>query len=228
MSLAGPGAGNGLGARSLTTAVYQRVRAEIISGRLRQDEKIHLSWMQSHYGVSLSVVREALSRLVADGLVIAEEQRGFRVSPISRDDLLDLTRTRIGIEGMAIEQAIVAGDSAWCERVESAYRSMLETGRTFDIERWSAAHASFHRVLLEPCDSAWLMRVREMLFEQSERYRLASVSVPLAASAVESIEAEHRDLYEAVLERNTAKARSALDAHFRATMKRVLAALPNP
>lgn len=210
-----------IGARSLTTAVYERLRADIITNRLNQGERLHLATLQEQFGVSLSVVREALSRLVADGLVVAEAQRGFKVSTISKKDLIDVTRTRIGIESMAIEQAIANGNDAWLDEVRKAYDRMAGILRATNLDQWGEAHAEFHRLLVAPCDSAWLLRFRETLFEQSERYRYASVDrshVPDASV----IDAQHRALLEAVLARDIDKAKSAIDAHFVATLERVL------
>jgi DNA-binding GntR family transcriptional regulator len=211
-----------LGARSLTAAVYERVRRDIITNRLAQGEKLLLAALQEQYHVSLSVIREALSRLVADGLVVAEAQRGFRVSVISRKDLLDVMRTRIGIESMAIEQAIENGDAAWQESVARSYEHFSQVMRTSELAQWGPCHDEFHRLLLAPCDSDWLRRFREILFEQSERYRYAAVG-PEQRPVASEIESQHQGLVEAVLKRDPAKGRKAIAAHFEATLNGVLA-----
>src|SRR5690349_12276640 len=69
--------------RSLTSAVHGRLRADILSTRLLPGQKLHIAGLAKQFSVSLAAVREALSRLVADGLVQASDQRGFRVSPVS-------------------------------------------------------------------------------------------------------------------------------------------------
>ncbi|MBI0436157.1 GntR family transcriptional regulator [Roseomonas sp. KE0001] len=79
-------------ARSLTSAVQARLRAEIVACRFRPGEKLPIAALNTRFKVSYALVREALSRLMADGLVVAEDQRGFRASPISLADLHDLTR----------------------------------------------------------------------------------------------------------------------------------------
>ena len=91
--------------RSLTSAVQERLRTDILSTRLLPDQKLHIAGLAKQFSVSLAAVREALSRLVADGLVQASDQRGFRVSPVSLADLTDVTQTRIDIEGLALELA---------------------------------------------------------------------------------------------------------------------------
>jgi DNA-binding transcriptional MocR family regulator len=78
--------------RSLTSAVQERLRADILSTRLLPGQKLHIAGLAKQFSVSLAAVREALSRLVADGLVQASDQRGFRVSPVSPADLRVATR----------------------------------------------------------------------------------------------------------------------------------------
>ena len=213
------------GPRSLTLAVYERLRADIITSQLVPNDRLHLATLQERFQVSLSVLREALSRLVADGLVIAEAQRGFRVSPISRKDLIDVTRTRIRIEGMALELAIDQGDDAWRGRLSASHATMVATDRATHTALWAEHHAEFHRLLLEPCESAWLLRFRDVLFEQSERYRsmFAQLAITHRIPNDRDVAQEHRALLDAVLARDASAASIALQAHFQRTMQGVLA-----
>src|SRR5438552_15384997 len=80
--------------RSLTSAVQERLRADILSTRLLPGQKLHIAGLAKHFPVSLAPVREALSRLAADGLGQAAHQRGFRLRPVALADLADLTRPR--------------------------------------------------------------------------------------------------------------------------------------
>ena len=142
--------------RSLTSAVLAHVRAEILSCRLKPGEKVLISLLARRLGVSLSAVREALSRLAAEGLVRAEDQRGFRVTPVSIEDLRDITRTRVDLEGLALRRAIELGDARWEERVRAAHDGLAATplpprgepGPSF--ERW--------RMLTSNSTSLWSPR----------------------------------------------------------------------
>lgn len=212
------------GARSLTEVVYEQIRADIIAARLRQGEKLLLSALQARYGVSLSVVRESLARLASDGLVIADPQRGFRISAISREDLVDCMRTRIAIEGMALQLAIAKGDAAWQAKVEQAHDRLRNVSRQTDVVQWAALHQQFHELLVAPCGSPWLLRFRHTLFEQSERYRNAAIHQTTMLNQAE-VDAQHRALVDAVLQRNPAKAQFAMDVHLSATLERALISL---
>jgi DNA-binding GntR family transcriptional regulator len=203
--------------RSLTSAVFANLKAEILSCRLKPDEKLHIGNLAKVYDVSLAAVREALSRLVADGLVVAEDQRGFRVSPASIRDLDDVTETRIEIECLALRRSIARGGADWSEEIEAAWKAM-SSARPGN-EKWPDLHNRFHASLVGACGLEWLMRFRAILFEQSERYRAMSRS---RKNAVRDLEAEHRELMKATLARDAEAATTLLAQHFRRTRDLVL------
>jgi DNA-binding GntR family transcriptional regulator len=204
-------------ARSLTSAVFTNLKVEILSCRLKPGEKLHIGNLAKAYDVSLAAVREALSRLVADGLVIAEDQRGFRVSPASLRDLDDVTETRIEIECLALRRSIARGGADWSEAIEAAWKEM--SGARPGNEKWPHLHNRFHASLVGACGLEWLMRFRAVLFEQSERYRALSRGPKTVAR---DLETEHRELMEATLARDTAAATALLAKHFGRTRDLVL------
>src|SRR5258707_2850047 len=107
--------------RSLTSAVQERLRTDILATRLLPGQKLHIAGLAKQFSVSLTAVREALSRLVADGLVQASDQRGFRVSPVSSADLEDVTHNRIDIGSLPLRRSIERGEQAWPAAVEPAF-----------------------------------------------------------------------------------------------------------
>ena len=107
--------------KTLAEATLFRIRRDIISGSLAPGSKIKSDHLRERYDVGISPLREALFQLVSEGLVRADGQRGFRVSGISRDDLIDVTNWRMKLECEAIELAIIHGDKAWEERCLSAF-----------------------------------------------------------------------------------------------------------
>jgi DNA-binding GntR family transcriptional regulator len=204
-------------ARSLTSAVFANLKVEILSCRLKPDEKLHIGNLAKVYDVSLAAVREALSRLVADGLVVAEDQRGFRVSPASMRDLDDVTETRIEIECLALRRSIARGGADWSEEIRAAWKAM--SGARPGNEKWPDLHNRFHASLVGACGLEWLMRFRAVLFEQSERYRALSRS---RRNVARDLETEHRELMEATLARDAAAATALLAQHFGRTRDLVL------
>jgi DNA-binding GntR family transcriptional regulator len=174
----------------------------------------------AEFDVSLAVVREALSRLAAEGLVVADPQKSFCVAPVSLDDLRDLTWVRIELEGLALREAIARGDVDWESRIVAAFHGLSRTPLFADIaartknEAWARAHGDFHLTLIDACGSAWLLRLREALFSRSERYRRLSA---LVEGPDRDIEAEHRALMAATLARDAARATEVLRDHLLTT-----------
>ena len=159
-----------------------------------------------------SAVREALCQLAANGLVIAEDQRGFRVAPVSEDDLLDVTQARAKIEVIAIRDAIACGDLEWEAHLVGAFHRLVRTPK-FGAG-YSEQHRAFHDLLVAPCRSAWMKQFRGMLHDHSERYqKLAGIHNPQGRN----IDSEHRALLEAVIDRDVDRAAALISAHIEET-----------
>ena len=70
-------------ARNLTQGAYEGLRADLLACRVTPGSKLKIQDLCERFSVSLGAIREALSRLTSEGLVISEPQRGFRAAPIS-------------------------------------------------------------------------------------------------------------------------------------------------
>src|ERR1700732_630831 len=104
-----------------TRAIYERLRRDIIQGTLLPGEKLRIEVLRTRYDVGGTPLREAMNRLSTEGLVTQSEQRGFRVTPVSADDLLELTRTRCLINEVALRESIARGGREWEESVLLAF-----------------------------------------------------------------------------------------------------------
>ena len=174
--------------------VCQRIRQEILEGRLLPGAKLNIKALEQRFEVSLGAIREALSRLGAEGMVTAESHRGYRVSPVSKEELLDLTRTRVELESLCLSKAMQHGDVEWETGIVAAAHRMERLQETSTRSRgppdpWNQAHGAFHEALVSACPSAWLLRMRAVLYAQSERYRL--LSVPLDTDHHRDVKNEH-------------------------------------
>ncbi|MGJ4948910.1 GntR family transcriptional regulator [Bradyrhizobium sp. HKCCYLS20291] len=211
---------------SATHTVYEQLRASLLAGLYQPEERLKISELGSAFSVSTGAIREALARLTAEGLVIAMPQRGFRVAPVSVDDLRDLTDMRIEIETKCLRRAIANGDLAWETSVVAAHHRMAATpiaaaDGSFSPP-WSVAHDNFHAALAQACGSAWMMRVRALLFAHNERY------LDLARKADgghRDVAREHRELLEAALARDADSAAALMTAHLCRTRDTIEAAL---
>ena len=90
--------------------VYDVLRAELLNGVLNPGDKLRMVELARRFAASQSVIREALTRLAEQGLVVATPQRGFRVRQLSVEDIAGLTESRVAIESIALRLAIERGD----------------------------------------------------------------------------------------------------------------------
>lgn len=215
------------GARTQTTIAIERLRTDIVTGKLRPNEKLRVQALAERYGIAASSLREALSRLVTDALVVAEDQRGFRVSPVSRADLLDLTEARVGIECLALTRAIERGDVGWESEIIGAFHRLSRCKEGGDpaspeAQHWGACHTDFHRALIAGCGSEWLMYFSRLMYEKSDRYRmLVTFSRPPGSR---NPLAEHEALMNAAIKRDKDEACRLMALHFRETTRLLLEA----
>ncbi len=212
---------------TLSEEVYRGIRSDVLECKLLPGAKLRINDFCTRFGVSLGAVREALARLAADGLVRSEPQRGFFVAPVSREELVDLTRVRVDIEGLCLRSAMSRGDVAWESAIVAASYRLSRVDERDPLDKvhlnasWSMVHADFHLALVAACDSPWLLRLRAMLFEQSERYRRLSVPV---RRGDRNVNAEHQVLMDAVIARDAERAYGAMKIHFERTTAIILAA----
>lgn len=215
--------------KTLGDAAYRRIRADILSGELKPSEKLKFSAMVSRYAFGLSPLREALTRLSSDHLVLFEGQRGFTVAPTSREELFDVSRMRKLVDGEATVLSIANGDIEWEASIVAAFFRLqrAEERRHVDTtawaQEWEDCNFAFHTAVTSQCRSIWLQRFQEMLYAQHKRYRVLSLHHPVA---YRDLNAEHKAIMDACLNRDVALARRLTDAHIDNTANFVATLLP--
>lgn len=208
--------------KTLAEAAWRKLRAGILQGVLKPGEKLHIERLSAAYGVGPTPLREALSRLSSMGLVTAEGQRGFRVAPVSLENLLDVSRNRVWVEALALRAAMAKGDRSWeADIVAAAHRlrglaSHTAKGVTVD---WDRENRLFHEALVAACGSPQLLVFREHLYDMSDRYRRLAV---LGGLAGRDLDDEHDAIMAAVLARKAKRAIELVAEHFLATTRAVL------
>lgn len=194
---------------TITGRIFEALKADVLLGRVAPNERLQVDALCDKYDVSLSPVREALQKLVATGLVVASERRGFRVAGLTRADLADLGRTRRHIERTAVAEAMRVGDECWEADVTRAIHVLsretrVSEGRLSYSPEWEARHREFHLAMVKGCGSPRLIQIWSSLFDQGIRYRRIAQMLDLYHGDSPS---EHIELSELVIARD----QSALD-----------------
>lgn len=193
---------------------YRRVREDIVFGRLPPASKLKLEKLKSDYGVSISTLRESLSRLATEGLVLAEGMRGFEVTPVSANDLREIAELRLLLECHALSKSFARGDMEWEGRVVASHhklslmeRQMLANDRTRP-ETWKGYDREFHHELISACGSQALLETHDSVYDRYLRYQMVAVIFRGQQAAD-----EHQKLLEAALRRDAETAMTILKTH---------------
>ena len=208
---------------SQTTLAYSRLRADVLAGRLAPGERLKVLALANALEVSPGAIREALSRLLPEHLVVSREQKGFAVAPLSIEDLEDLTDLRCEVEAIALRRSMARGDTKWEAAVlATAHRLRRTPPRTSETDRslseeWVERHAAFHAALVAACGSRRLIAFHAQLYEQSERYRGLATQL----ETDRDVDSEHQNLVDAALDRNADLLVELMLSHMRKTTARI-------
>lgn len=217
-----------------TESAYRLLRRDILATRLKPGAPMKLGALRDRYEIGWTPLREALSRLEAEGLVTAISNRGFAVAPVSRAALEDLTRARMVVEIPLLVESIENGGSDWESTVVTAHYRLSRSTLSIDnvseaeIDDWDEKHAAFHTALIGAARSDWLLRFQQTISDQMRRHhRFLSLAPTLRAAegrsngyeeAVAALQdamaiEHHTELMEAALDRDIERARQLMAGH---------------
>ena len=217
----------GLPGPTLASTVAERLRAAIISGQMAPGSKVNIDRVRDQLGVSLSPLREALSRLFSEGFLTFQDNRGYRVAPVSESDLRQIIQLRINLESLALRNAMELGDHQWEEAVLQRLAELRvihcdpEDPRSVDMWEW--AHRNVHVELLSACNMPLLLQFVQTLHDLYDRYRRIFLAAP---HAPRDPMAEHVAVATAAIERRKNDALALLKRHIERTGVETLKALP--
>ena len=200
------------------SSIYYELKQDILSGRLKPGSKLRLNSLKDDYNIGSSPLREALNRLTANGMVCQLENKGFRVSPISIDELDDIVKTRCMLEEVALRQSINKNDDAYYERIILLTFRLSRAERDYIINTSSSLrddlHKDFHQAILSGCESKLLIKYCLSLYEQTLRYSNLIINEKCRQDQEEK---DHQAICDAILNRNADEAIQLLRSHYQIT-----------
>ena len=214
---------------TLATTVTGRLRTAIIVGEMAPGTKINIDRVRDQLGVSLSPLREALSRLFSEGFLTFQDNRGYRVAPVSEGDLLQISLLRVKLETLALRAAIELGDAKWEEAILRGLKELqairCDPKDARSVEAYELAHRNFHVELISACEMPLLLQFSHTLHSLYDRYRRIFLAAPhLAPDRM----GEHIEMATAAVERRKNEAVTLLKRHIEKTSAQILRVLPRP
>jgi len=192
------------------------IRRDISFGVLRPDQKLKIEGLRQSYGGSNHSMRETLRMLASEGVVEATNQRGFRVTSATEDDLRDILLLRLEVEKLALKRSLERGDVAWESRVVAALHAVSRADSAVQDQpddvtalEWDGACRDLTMTLADASNSPRLINMVAQFYGQSRRFRLALLREGRIDFAARK--ARHHMLRDAIVARNEAKALAVLE-----------------
>lgn len=212
-----------------TPSTYQALRNDILEGEIEPEAKLSIAVLAERYGSSSAPVREALSRLAAEGLVTRRGQRGYWAAPISSAEFIEVSRLREMLEVDAFRQSVELGDLDWEAEIagarhrELAVRSRAGLSETEQAVARTRENRRFHMALISACPSKWQLRFISTLYDQSERFRRLALNAQTENSQPKVD--EHQQIMNSAFKRDVKTACELLRLHIRHSNEEVIKAL---
>lgn len=212
--------------KTLAGDIYEKVRTQILSGQLRAGQPLRLMALCEQFSVSLTIVREALTRLATERLVRARPQQGFTVAALTAEEMTDVTFVRSELESLALRRSIQLGGLDWEASLIAAHHKLANTPvrdskkPTQPSDAYAAAHAEFHATLIGACESPTLIEFCRTLYDASELYR--RMSYVLNQNRRSKKFSDHRAMMDAALARDADLAVKILKAHYQQTTRSLI------
>jgi GntR family transcriptional regulator, carbon starvation induced regulator len=209
--------------QSTTLKIYNELKKSLILGDLKPGHKLKIDDLKKKYQTGTNPVRESLTLLISDALVEKIDQKGFRVSEASKERFDEILKTRIWAESFALEESMNNKKDLdkWEEelllinyRLEKTERSSLY--EPLNPSSWEMIHKKFHLTLVSRSGSRYLRTFCEQLYDQNMRYRFLLIKNKKNYKK-RDINVEHKNILEAVLKRDTKKAKQLLIEHYKNT-----------
>jgi DNA-binding GntR family transcriptional regulator len=202
---------------SRTDWAIDRIRRAILFGDVRAGERLVSSAWSTRLGVSPTPLREAFQRLAAEGFIDYDPHCGARVAPLTLRDAHEIYHIRIMLEPLAVASSVTLRDVRWLADLADAHKKIDAYYAVKDAEVAGAleAHREFHRVMRARCESAWLLRITDMLADQSTRMQYTSFT---GRGGKRAARQEHRHLFEAAHSGDAARAAELSAAHLQRTL----------
>lgn len=216
-----PLGGGDAGTRTLRVGdwIYKRLREGIVLGDFTPGERLRQTDVAEHFDVSQSPVREALTRLAADGLVTLQPHRGAVVNSLSRSEIDDVYELREVLDPHVVRRTAKRASDEELEAIREAATKGAEPG-TSSTELFER-NRLFHLALYKPCGNRRMVQLFESLWDSVTAMRMFDVYAS-DPEELAKMDREHREIAEAVCARDGERAARLVHQHIASARRDLL------
>lgn len=196
---------------SLAGQVYEQITKAIITLDLPPGERVVIEQLAASLGVSRSPLREALPRLIGDGLLEEHSSGVLRVTPISVDYMREIREIRSGLEGTAAFLAATRIPADVLTDLESQFHLIELEIRRGEFRGYFEADTRFHEAVMRHCGNGHLMRMLGGLLKHVQRIR--NFARTHTGAHVFASQSEHVETLSALMARDGRRAKELMEAH---------------
>ncbi|MFC4373742.1 GntR family transcriptional regulator [Nocardia halotolerans] len=206
--------------QSTAEMIAERLRAAIMRGALAPGAQLGESDLAAGFGVSRGPVREAMQRLVQEGLLFSIRNRGIFVIELAIDDVIDIYRARAALESGALDLILDGRREIAYTALQPSITALRSAAEAGDVAGVSDADQAFHEALVAAADSPRLVRAaRTLLIETRMCLGALQTTYPDLGEQVR----EHVELHEAIGSGSPDRARTLLVEHMDDAVRRLRA-----
>jgi DNA-binding GntR family transcriptional regulator len=207
--------------KSTASIIADKLREAIMRGSLEPGTQLHESDLANQLGVSRGPLREAMQRLVQEGLLRSERHRGLFVIELDEAGIIDVYRTRRVVEEAAARLIMTRDVEQVAERLAEVYEEMKEAAGEEDRFALSEADLYFHEVFVQESGSLRLARMSRTLLVET---RMCLSAMAETYEFPQSVAEEHGEIVDAVRARDETRLLGLLDQHIEHALKRLTTA----
>ena len=209
---------------SLEERVFATLEEDILTGKFARGDSLGEKMLSERLGVSRTPVRSALARLAEEGLIESVANKGAVVIGITKEDIVDIYHIRMRLEGLAsLIAASKITSEGLAELLESVELSEFYIKKN-NTEKLKELDSEFHEAIYRATENKPLCKTLSELHRKIKTYRKLSLTVP---GRLERSVAEHREIYEAIAQRNGELADTLTSLHVKRALDNMLSAFEN-
>jgi len=203
---------------STASLIARQLREAIMNGRIPTGSQLSEAALSAQFGVSRGPLREAMQRLVQEGLLRSEPNRGLFVKELDEADIQDIYASRTAIEGAAAIIVLRSNDQESFQRLRLACQAMTDAAASGDLTTLSDADFRFHEVIVECARSPRLLRMHQTLIVET---RMCLTALQGTYQDPDDQVKEHIRIADAIIAADEAETLRSVDDHMHEAIKRL-------